>query len=88
MSQTATSANDRAGMRKHEGEGAVARMIEEYTVKIPSDAFLWAAGASIVGSLTLQCIGEQSKANFVGQWAPTFLILGLYNKLVKLQGSE
>jgi hypothetical protein len=88
MSQTATSSNDRAGVSMHQGEGAVARMIEEYTVRIPSDAFLWAAGASIVGSLTLQCIGEQSKANFVGQWAPTFLILGLYNKLVKLHGSE
>ena len=25
---------------------------------------------------------------FVGQWAPTFLILGLYNKLVKLLGSD
>ena len=88
MSQATATMHNRAGADQHEGEGAVARMIEEYTVKIPSDAFLWAAGASIVGSLTLQCIGEQNKANFVGQWAPTFLILGLYNKLVKLHGSD
>jgi hypothetical protein len=27
-------------------------------------------------------------ALFVGQWAPTFLILGLYNKLVKVAGSD
>jgi hypothetical protein len=27
-------------------------------------------------------------ANFVGQWAPTFLILGLYNKIVKIAGSD
>jgi hypothetical protein len=27
-------------------------------------------------------------ALFVGQWAPTFLLLGIYNKLVKLHGSE
>jgi hypothetical protein len=25
---------------------------------------------------------------FVGQWAPTVLILGLYNKLVKQLGSD
>jgi hypothetical protein len=24
----------------------------------------------------------------VGQWAPTILIMGLYNKLVKVKGSE
>jgi hypothetical protein len=88
MSQTSTYTQERAGAAQHQGEGAVARMIEEYTVKIPSDAFLWAAGASIVGSLALQCVGQENKAYFVGQWAPTFLILGLYNKLVKLHGSE
>jgi hypothetical protein len=33
-------------------------------------------------------MGEDKTANFVGQWAPTFLILGLYNKLVKLEGSD
>jgi hypothetical protein len=24
----------------------------------------------------------------VGQWAPSFLLLGLYNKLVKLEGHD
>ena len=28
------------------------------------------------------------RVTFVGQWAPTFLILGLYNKLVKQLGSD
>jgi hypothetical protein len=63
-------------------------MIEEQTAKLPSDLFLWAAGGSIVGSLMFKMMGEDNKSLFVGQWAPTFLILGLYNKLVKLQGSE
>jgi hypothetical protein len=63
-------------------------MIEEQTAKLPSDLFLWAAGGSIVGSLMLKMMGEDHKSLFVGQWAPTFLILGLYNKLVKLEGSE
>jgi hypothetical protein len=69
-------------------EGNVAKMIEEQTARLPSDTFLWAAAGSIIGSLMLQASGKERKALFVGQWAPTFLILGLYNKLVKLQGSE
>jgi len=42
----------------------------------------------MAGSLVMMAMGQEKKANFIGQWAPTFLILGLYNKLVKLQGSE
>jgi len=33
-------------------------------------------------------MGDDRKANFIGHWAPTFLLLGLYNKMVKLHGSE
>lgn len=69
-------------------EGFVARTIEEQTAKLPSDVFLWAAGASICGSLMLQFSGRQHESLFVGQWAPTFLVLGLYNKLVKVAGSD
>jgi hypothetical protein len=69
-------------------EGVVARTIEEQTAKLPSDLFLWAAGASILGSLFLQINGQRERSVFVGQWAPTFLILGLYNKLVKVAGSD
>src|SRR3954452_18157303 len=69
-------------------EGYIAKTIEEQTAKLPSDIFLWAACGSIVGSLALEIAGEEKKAMFVGQWAPTFLILGLYNKLVKLHGSD
>ncbi len=85
-------------------EGKVARAIEQRTSKLPSDLFLWAAGVSIVGSLVFQAIGmfggarSQARqllrphraptAEFVGMWAPTFLILGLYNKLVKVAGSD
>ena len=71
-----------------ETEGYVAKMIEEQTVKLPSDLFLWAACGSLLGSLAFQVMGDHNKATFIGQWAPTLLILGLYNKLVKLHGSE
>lgn len=69
-------------------EGVVARSIEQQTAKLPSDTFLWLAGGSIATSLTLKMLGRDKDALFVGQWAPTFLILGLYNKLVKLMGSD
>lgn len=69
-------------------EGPVARAIEEQTARLPSDLFLWAAGAAVVGSLYLQFSGRQHEALFVGQWAPTLLILGLYNKVVKVAGSD
>jgi hypothetical protein len=69
-------------------EGPVARAIEEQTTKIPSDAFLWAAGASIATSLILKMLDRHHEALFVGQWAPTILILGLYNKMVKQHGSD
>lgn len=69
-------------------EGPIAKRIEQQTAKLPSDWFLWAAVGSIATSLTLQVSGQKHASTFVGQWAPTFLILGLYNKLVKQLGSD
>jgi hypothetical protein len=74
--------------RPEHAEGRVATMIERQTARLPSDVFLWAALGSIGISLGLQVMGKQHASNFVGQWAPTFLILGLYNKLVKVAGSD
>jgi hypothetical protein len=69
-------------------EGTVAREIETQTAKLPSDTFLWAAILSMGASATLQVMGNKHASVFVGQWAPTILILGLYNKLVKQLGSD
>ena len=69
-------------------EGTVARAIEQQTAKLPSDTFLWAAGVSIAVSAALQAMGNKNGSVFVGQWAPTLLILGLYNKMVKQLGSD
>lgn len=73
--------------REH-SEGAVARTIEEQTAKLPSDLFLWAAMGSIGVSLILELSGKEQKAQFVGQWVAPFLLLGVYNKLVKIGGSD
>jgi hypothetical protein len=69
-------------------EGPIARTLEEQTAKLPSDLFLWAAVGSIIGALILKLIDKHHDSTFVGQWAPTFLLLGIYNKLVKQHGSD
>jgi len=74
--------------RREHREGKVARSIEQQTAKLPSDTFLWTALGSMGISLTLALTGRGKAATFVGQWAPTILILGLYNKLVKIEGSD
>jgi hypothetical protein len=72
---------------KHK-EGPIAKAIEEQTAKLPSDLFLWGAGAAVAGSLTLRILDRERDSQFVGQWAPTLLILGLYNKIVKELGHD
>lgn len=69
-------------------EGSVAKTIEDQTAKIPSDIFLWAALGSMAVSLGFKLAGKNDKALFVGQWAAPFLLLGLYNKIVKLEGHD
>ena len=69
-------------------EGKVARAIEEQTAKIPSDVFLWTAVGAIAVSLGLQIAGGKHRSLFFGQWVAPFLLLGIYNKLVKLEGHD
>jgi len=69
-------------------EGPVAKTLEQQTARVPSDWFLWAAVGSMAASLVLQVSRNRQASTFVGQWAPTLLILGVYNKLVKQLGSD
>lgn len=73
---------------KSHQEGEVTKKIEKETSKLPSDLFLAAAATSMAASLTLKLIGKKNIALFVGQWAAPFLLLGIYNKLVKLEGHD
>jgi len=83
-----TTASRQSSNREDHSEGFLAKSIEEQTAKLPSDTFLWLALGSIAASLTLKISGRGKDALFVGQWAPTFLLLGVYNKLVKQLGSD
>ena len=62
--------------------------IEAQTSKIPSSGYLGAALASMAVSAVLKIARKHEMALFVGQWAPAFLILGVYNKMVKQHGSD
>ena len=39
-------------------------------------------------SLIAKLQGKNHNALFFGQWAAPFLLLGIYNKMVKLHGSD
>lgn len=69
-------------------EGRVARTIEKQTAKLPSDLFLWLGVGAAVVSLGLQIAGKKVSSNFVGTWVPTVLLLGVYNKIVKVAGHD
>lgn len=70
-------------------EGKLTKMVEKQTAKIPSMIYLGLAAGSVVLSATL-AMSEKRKgwANFVGLWVPSLLLLGIYNKIVKTEGSD
>jgi hypothetical protein len=74
--------------RAEHAEGELARLIEQQTAKIPSHWFLVGALGSMGVSLLLELSGRQRESRFIGQWAAPFLILGVYNKMVKTMGTR
>ena len=69
-------------------EDQITASIEKYTSQIPSSAYLGLAVGSMAVSVAFQLAKKKDLSLFVGQWAAPFLILGIYNKLVKLHGSD
>ena len=69
-------------------EGEVATMLEEVTARIPSDVYLWTAVGAAAAALGLFIGGKKHTGLLIGQLAPSLLIIGLYNKLVKIEGHD
>jgi hypothetical protein len=69
-------------------EDQFTKTIEEYTASIPSSAYLGIALAAMGVSLLFQATGQGKWGNFIAQWVPTWLIIGVYNKMVKLEGHD
>lgn len=58
----------------------VTRRLSSRVEELSPDLFLSGAVASIALSFVLRVVGRQHDAQFVGQWAPTLLLIGLYTK--------
>lgn len=76
-------------MNENHLEGKTTKAIEKQTSKIPSGVYLaLAIGSMAISAAFARSSKRKDVANFVGMWAPCFLMLGLYNKIVKTQGSD
>jgi len=69
-------------------EDRFTRAIESQTSRIPSSGYLAAAFGAIAASAILKSVGKDGWALFVGQWPAAFLLMGVYNKMVKQHGSD
>jgi hypothetical protein len=66
-------------------EDAFTKALERYTAQTPSSALLAAAVGAMGLSLLSQLGGQGTWGNFIAQWVPTIIVMGVYNKLVKLE---
>ena len=69
-------------------EDQFTKTIESYTAAVPSTGYLAVAIGAMGLSLACQVAGKGKWGNFIAQWVPTWLIIGLYNKLVKLEDHD
>ncbi len=53
------------------------------TDQVPEEVWYWAALGSIIVSASLFLMGKREWSIFVGQWPPTFLLFGLFHKILR-----
>ena len=53
------------------------------TDQVPEEAWYWAALISVLASAVLFVTNKRDWSIFVGQWPPTFLLFGLFHKLLR-----
>lgn len=75
-------------IRPEHRESDFTRLIEQQTAKIPSHVFLFMSCSAMATSLVCEVAGNSRMSRFIGMWAPTLLILGVYNKIVKIAGTR
>jgi len=54
--------------------------ITESIERVPATTWFACAGAALLGAGVLKAFGKNHLSLFIGQWVPTFLILGLYGR--------
>ena len=61
---------------------------KELSERVPSALYIGLTAGSIIASLILFGRKQKDNALFVGLWAPTFLALGLFVKLVGMRKKD
>jgi hypothetical protein len=74
--------------RTQPAESRVTNSVEQYAASIPSSAVLGAAVGVMVSALVSQLAGRGKWGNLIAQCVAACLIIGVYNKLVKLEGHD
>jgi len=70
-------------------EGKLTEAIEDKTARLSSDTFLVASIAAMgISFLAFSILKKKHTGLFLGQWVAPFLLMGIYNKLVKQRGHD
>lgn len=89
MEQFVEKMRDKISKPAQPEEGQMTKKIEKVTAQVPSMTWLVLAFGSMAISAGLAMLKQRKgAANFVGLWVPTLLLIGLYNKIVKIEGSD
>ena len=73
-------------IRPEHSENTLTRLLEQQAAKIPSDVFLAISLGAMATSLFFEVRRNQRASRFVGMWVAPLLVMGVYNKLVKVLG--
>lgn len=67
-------------------EGKLTKAVEQQTARLPSMTWLWMALGSAALSIGFATAKDRKgAANIFGLWVPSLLLIGVYNKLVKME---
>jgi hypothetical protein len=67
----------------------IVHAIEERTSQIPPMGFMGLAVGSMVLAAAIEVFSKKKEyGNFIGLWAPSFLMMGIYNRLLRLESLE
>ncbi len=81
--------NTQMSQNQDHKEGETTKKIENQTAKIPSGVYLsLAVGAMALSVAAMATRKNKDLSQFFGSWVTPLLVLGLYNKNVKTQGSD
>jgi hypothetical protein len=69
-------------------EGRMTQLIEQQTARFQSvDWLALAIGSMGLSAITTLLFRRRALGNFFGLWAPSLLLIGVYNKLVKVEAN-